>query len=220
MTSIIGFIGSKGAGKTTAFNYLDKIFSNMNEVMVAKTLKKVCAAVLSIPESDLSDQSKKEVPFPYPYRLTLADLEYIYYVFQLSNDTDELEKHEGASLTSPRQAAQYIGTQIIRKVDSGAHLRAASGMIQKDKINVVTDIRFLNELEFFKKLDPNFTLLYINREVAEEIAVKDGHESEKGLYGMIDQAHVVLENNGSLHEFREKIRFMIPTIQLRGGWYK
>jgi hypothetical protein len=71
-----------------------------------------------------------------------------------------------------------------------------------DKLNVVTDIRFLDEYEAFRELTPDFKLYYIQRDAAEARAAHDTHPSEMGLSKLRRYADVTVCNNGTLADLR------------------
>ena len=138
---IIGLIGAKGAGKTTAYNIIgDMVLTN--EIMIARKLKTVCADVLCIPEEMFADPIIKERPFEMAHILTTIDLGYILRKFNLLGHLPMvIAKHNGTVLLSPRHAAQYIGTEILRDIDHRVHVRGAISGIDTGRFNVVTEDR-------------------------------------------------------------------------------
>jgi len=219
----IGFIGAKAAGKSTAFDYLSRMFSNLNEVMIAKRLKQVSSRVLLLSEEAFSDPAIKEKRFDKPNILTEADVTYILTQFGLwANPAarDSIASHIGVSLETPRAAAQYIGTQIIRAVDPLAHLRCAEQSFDPDKINIITDIRFQNEFDFFKKKYDKFLTYYIQNNKAEEIADKDFHASERERASLSKQCDYTLYNNDTFGLFYMQLEPMVHTIYNMGGKFR
>ena len=57
---IIGLIGAKAAGKTTAFNVINVTITNVTEVTLAGKLKSVCAEVFDIPYDHFNSHRYKE----------------------------------------------------------------------------------------------------------------------------------------------------------------
>ena len=203
---IIGLIGSRGAGKTTVYNIINRL-TPTNEIMIAKKLKSVCADVLCIPESDLNDPAVKEIPFAEPHILTAIDLEYILRKFDIYGHLPmAVAKHAGRPLLSPRDAAQYVGTEIVRDIDHQIHVKAAMGYAMDGILNVVTDIRFLNEYLAFSDKYPTFELWYVKRDVAEAAAANDTHPSELGINLLRRYANKIIDNNGSMVDLQSAIR--------------
>ena len=209
---IIGLIGSRGAGKTTAYNIISRLMPT-NEIMIARKLKTVCADILCIPESDLNDPAVKEIPFAEPHILTTIDLEYILRKFDIYGHLPmAVAKHAGRGLKSPRDAAQYVGTEVVRDIDHQIHMKTAMRDAMDGILNVVTDIRFLNEYLAFSDAYPDFELWYIKRDVAESNAAADTHPSERGINLLRRYANRVIENNGTIAGLQSAIRtaFTIP----------
>ena len=200
----IGFVGAKGAGKTSSLNLLAKNY-NVNEIMIAKKLKEVCSSILGIPMAWMGDPKLKEILFETPHTINSADLSHIINSFDLGHVGIDYGVHIGAELRSPRHAAQYVGTDIVRAADRMAHLRSAARQASPNGVNIVTDIRFPNEYDYFKNKDEGFVLCYIQRKEAEEEAAKDVHSSEAGLKDLIKKADIIIDNNGSWEQLEENL---------------
>lgn len=208
----VGFVGAKGSGKTTSFNILAEQFP-VNEVMIARKLKSVCSQLLGIPIEHMSDPKLKERVFEFPFQLQWTDVLFIAQEFDIYSNQNkaDLYRHVGKYITSPRQAAQYVGTEIVRAVDPLAHLRSAEKQSVNYMHNIITDIRFTNEYDYFKKFDPEMMLVYIKRDSAEAEAAKDTHSSEAGLRELMTMADIVVDNNGSLEALEHQL-FHLPML--------
>ena len=215
MSKYIGFIGSKGAGKSTAFFLLEKQHADVEEIMIAQRLKSVCSKVLCYPEVHFTSPTLKETPFPRPYLLTEWDLEFIQNSFDIPYCVHKktVREHLGKTLHSPRHAAQYIGTEIIRSLDPQAHLRCSIRNITPDRIHIVTDIRFENEADYFKEMDKDFTLCYIKNDAAEALASKDFHSSEASLNRLKERADIVIDNNSTISELEIELKQLQPYLK-------
>jgi len=200
---IIGLIGAKGAGKSLTYNMLSAI-TPTHEIMLAAPLKEVCSDVLMADVGIFAKLETKEAPIAGgPHTLTEADIYYILRKFDITNETAihiAIAKHAGTVLYTPRQVAQYVGTDILRDIDHTIHIRAAMPHILYGVLNIVTDIRFADEYEAFRAAAPGFKLYYIQRTDAERAAAGDMHVSEQGLTKLRRFADVTIDNNGTQDE--------------------
>lgn len=205
---IIGLIGAKGAGKTLTYNMLSEI-TPTHEIMLAAPLKEVCADILMVDVGIFAKLETKEAPLTGgPHTLTESDIYYILRKFDITNETAihiAVAKHTGTVLYTPRQVAQYVGTDILRDIDHTIHIRAALPHVLSCVLNVVTDIRFADEYEAFRGAAPGFKLYYIQRTEAERDAAGDMHVSEQGLQKLRRFADVTIDNNGTQDELRNTL---------------
>lgn len=103
---------------------------------------------------------------------------------------------------SPRQLAQIIGTECVRKmISEDAWLFVMKQFIEAaakagiDKL-IITDVRFENEARFIR--EQGGTIIHIvRRDVTWN---HEGHESERGIEIMPDDH--MLTNNSTLDEFK------------------
>ena len=214
---IIGLIGAKGAGKTLTYNMLAGM-TPTNEIMLAAPLKEVCADVLMVDVGIFAKLELKEAPLQSgPHTLTAEDIYYILRKFDITDETQihiAIAKHTGRVLHTPRQVAQYVGTDILRDIDHRIHIRAAMHNIRPGVLNVVTDIRFPDEYEAFRAAAHGFKLYYIARTDAEAAAAGDTHVSEQGLQKLRRFADVTIDNNGTQDELYTALPELFGLIRL------
>lgn len=201
--NVIGLVGEKGSGKTTAFKILSKYYPT-HEVMIAQYLKSVCATTFGKPLNDFNDPILKETPWPKSEVLTkdrLTDLALELGIDDAYAIAELYRIHENVKIESPRKALQYIGTDIIRKINPQIHIQKALRTIRPEKLNIITDIRFPNEFEPFVK-NPvfNFLPLYIVRPGRE----KDTHESEIHV-AEIGKRCFKIDNDSTEEKLEEKL---------------
>ncbi len=212
MTVLLGLCGAKGAGKTSTFNIIKELSPNTQEIMLAKTIKKVCSRVLKIPIQFFEDPKLKEVKLTQPAYLSVTILEAMLIAFNLPLKRDSYRKHVGKTLETPRQIMQYIGTELIRAIEPDIHCKFALEDLKKDvKLGVVTDIRFPNEQEFFAKNSNNFMMVYIKNSKAENVAKSDTHASENYLTDLKMNA-LIIENDGTLADLRNEIKTKLGSF--------
>jgi hypothetical protein len=211
MKHVIGLIGSKQAGKTTTFNSFAKI-APVQEISLAAKIKNVVSEILQIPRNYFDSSNLKEMFLEDPIFLTEDIILQIFEAYQVTpNNQTHVRPHIGKVLHTPRQVAQYIGTELLRSYDNQIHCKAAIQDIDAE-IGVVTDIRFPNEFIFFKENFPQFTTIYIKNTAAEIVAMADGHESEKHIRELSKLANYTLVNDKSLTIFENNVKTLFVDI--------
>ena len=216
MRSVIGLIGAKGAGKTTAFKAISSAFPGVVEITLAGKLKDTCAEVFNIPRDHFDSHEFKEKDLDTPAYMSLETVVSCLRSFYPENEYHldfnlYVRPHMGKVLYTPRQVAQYVGTEVLRAMNPDIHCLAATRGVEGN-IFVVTDMRFPNELDFFKK-DPEtvFNAIYVKNTSAEVMAGKDPHPSERYLFDLARQAHPI-PNESSINEFEHNVISFVSTI--------
>lgn len=106
-----------------------------------------------------------------------------------------------------RQFLQYIGTEWARAKDPDIWLNLALEKIRSTQPETpiyITDVRFPNEFEALRK--EGFVMVQINRgEKAEFGSGSTKHASETSLDSYEEKWNVVIDNNGTLEEFYNKL---------------
>lgn len=211
MRQVIGLLGAKGSGKTTAFQVISGTW-DVQEITLAGKLKSVSAEVFGIPRDHFDSHDFKEKELENPAFLSKDNLTQIYKAYDFAIDFDkDIRPHIGTYLESPRKIAQYIGSEILRAKQSDVHCTSSVKDITKP-VGIVTDIRFPNEYDFFKNQYPDFHFVYIQNMGAESHAGKDSHVSEKYLKDLIKRADAVLTNNDGIDSFRSKVTAYFKEI--------
>jgi len=213
--TFIGLTGVKESGKTTAFETIKNKFPNAEEVMLAKKLKDTCSEVLGIPRNFFEDQRFKEQFLEAPVYLDSDLVQEIYNSYKLNADFEtHVKPHIGRLLHTPREAAQYIGTEVLRSVDPDVHCNAAVQFVPESELYVVTDMRFWNEFDFFNSNeDLNFSSVYIKNSTAEAKLGPNSHVSEKFVLEIGKKCDFKILNDGvNLESFQEKILDIASSI--------
>lgn len=206
MKTIIGLTGVKGSGKTTCFNFIQKACPSASEIMLAGKLKDVCAETFELPRSVFEDPAVKEKELDKLVVLDAHNLSFLINKFGQPFNTDaHIRPHLNKVLHTPREVAQYIGTEVLRSVDDLIHCKGAVMDLPEDGIFVVTDIRFWNEFDFFAdQKDIQFVPFYISNYAAETVAAKDTHASERYILEIAKKCEK-LDNNGSMEDFQNMV---------------
>jgi len=206
MQVFIGFTGVKQAGKTTAFEFIKAKYPQVVEIPLASRLKDVCAEVFEIPRNYFDDQAFKEVELDQPAYLTSERVEALIIKFGFTPDFDaHIRSHIGVVLGTPRKIAQYVGTEILRNVDTNVHCRGCVMDLPQDGIFIVPDMRFPNEYSFFADTyGANFFPFYIANIKAEANAGMDPHPSEKYVLDIAKNC-TKIDNNNNLESLNKLI---------------
>lgn len=207
--NIIGLIGAKGAGKTTAFNFIKELIPDAKDIALAGFLKDVCSDIFEIPRDHFDLPEFKEELLVEPVVIFSGELREILHEYGLLGEFD-WDKHFGAhigiKLDTPRQIAQYIGTEVLRGVRESVHCDVALERAKKHNgLSVITDLRFPNEFDFFDQYAEKFIPLYIKNTAAERIAANDTHASEAHLYNLAGQA-IEVSNEATLGDFKASLQ--------------
>lgn len=214
-TGILAFCASKKSGKSTSFEFLKEAYSGeIEELALAGHLKKVCAQVFNIDMQYFTDQDLKERELNKYVVLRVTELDQIYKEFgvyeQVKQEYNKYYRdHNGKVLYTPRKLLQYIGTEVLHPIDPLIHVKTALRIKDKNKLTVVTDLRFKAEYDYFlTQNDYDFKPFYIKNNLAEEAAKADLHPSERQLELFKDEC-LVIDNNGSLGDLKNQINNLV-----------
>lgn len=187
-TMLIGFIGKKGSGKSTAADYIK---DNMNyvEKSFAECLKKACQNIFMLSDQQINGDLK-EVPDPRwngctprkMFQFIGTDL----FRNQLNNIIPGIQK----DVFVRHFELWYLN--VVKKNENA-------------KI-VVTDIRFQNEADLIKKYDG--TIIKIMKRDLE----LDLHKSETEMDAIKDYDYVI-DNDGLLYEFYKKVSDIVHKLE-------
>ncbi len=213
---VIGLIGAKGSGKSTFANIVCNNRPTAMQGALADRLKTVTAELTGFIRDDFDDPARKEKPYKarrdatgrsYYVVLTADQVANALIRFGLIPSHENVAPHVGRMLFTPRQAAQYIGTEVLRAVDPEVHCKGLILTLEtahpKPEILLVTDVRFPNELEFFSRFEGQFHPVYIANRWKEALAVGDAHESERHVMDLAKHC-VKIDNNGTIEELEAK----------------
>lgn len=204
--SVIGLVGPKQSGKSTAVEYLQEKYPNLIELKLAGKLKESCSKAFNIPEEHFESQNLKEVVFTRHIELNRPQINTILKEFGLCTTLNfyKYQHHIGVQLTSPRHILQYVGTELLRSV-AGPDVHIESLNLEPGNMYVISDIRFENELTYFKRHEMiEFLPLYITRDNAERTANFSNHASEVNV-PLLKKRCVNITNNGTLDQFKQNL---------------
>lgn len=214
MKTVIALTGVKFSGKTTAFEYIRSLRPDVIEITLAGKLKDVCATVFDIPRDYFDRPDVKEKEMDTLVELETENLQAIFEHFdgyEIVFDK-HIRPHIGKVLHTPRQVAQYVGTEVLRTVDPDVHCRHATRGKPQDGIFVVTDMRFPNEFDFFA-VDKTcqFHPFYIKNTGAECKAGDDPHPSESHIKDLAKRC-TTIDNDSTVQEFYKRIQKRVGPL--------
>jgi len=127
-------------------------------------------------------------------------------------DREMKEEVEFALGISPRRAMQKVGGMFRQHVSNDFWIYAVKSrigwLVEQGKDIVVSDLRFINELNYIRQMDGK--IVKVNRS---GIIHNDGDKSETEL-DIVTSWDYVLENIGDLQELYEKVDEMLIAF----GW--
>lgn len=203
---IIGLTGFAKSGKSTASEILRSLGGQ--EVAFAKHLKDVCAAVFTVLRDHFDDQAFKEERLSYDRIIMKEDVERILTYFEVPARfiPETILKHQGTRLTTPRHIAQYIGTEVLRSIDSDIHINMAFKLSANSsaKFLICSDMRFDNELKAVNNVSG--ITIGIRRQKAVPANLENLHPSEKEIPNLISRSYLIVENEGTIEDLQKTIR--------------
>jgi hypothetical protein len=211
MKIVIGLTGFKQSGKSTSASIIKELYPKAKEVALADKLKDVCSVVFNVPRDHFDNQDFKEQLFIEPKELTLAYVKYILNKFNIINPNLSKLNCVGKVLVTPRQIAQIVGTEVLRRcANEDIHCENIKLL---SKITIVSDMRFPNEYNYFaKNSDIYFIPLYIDRKLAEDKVDRiKSHSSETSIYLFRDNC-LKIDNNGSIEGLKTNIKNVLNKM--------
>lgn len=174
---VIAITGFKGSGKNTVANYIIDLYKdkfNFETVAFADPIRKQVEFIFKLNGSDKQYDSFKRSTMSF-------GVGYI-----------------GNSTIYARRAVREIG-MLMRSYDEDQFVRYVDHKIQSDKnkVWIITDLRFQNELDFLKSI--NAYIIKVDRNVE-----KDDHITEQGIHD--SQCHAFLYNNETEKELVPQIK--------------
>lgn len=197
---LIGLAGVKRSGKNTAATLIGELLGpeNVEERALADLLKRATCEVFGLDSKFVTDQDLKEKTLEDTLVLDETKLKRFFELFSLPDQDPRStvnRTHLGRAFLTPRQALQYLGSEVLHPIDPLIHTRS---VLQESngKVVIVTDMRFVAEFNFFygRLSKAEFLPLFIHNNEAEFVAKADGHVSEQQVFSF-SRACVLVDNN-------------------------
>ncbi len=181
---LVGICGKAGSGKDTIGDFLAEKY-NFKKIALADPIKRLVKDVFALDDYTVYDRVARE---------------------------QELERWKGWTV---RKLLQYIGTELFREnIDGAIWVKSLWYKIQDDKTNnyVVTDLRFPNEIQYFKDnaKDGEFVTIKV---------VRPGYNGSVGLSGHASEAYDLpgdfeIFNDGSREDLYNKVEDILKVRSL------
>ena len=182
---LIGFGGRLQSGKTMLGKICEKY--GAERLFFALPLKQLCADILNV-SIDKSNEMKI-TSCPIEFSFDRAMCEYISQKTNLSFDSI-YQIAANKKVENVRELLQYLGTNIIRRIDMDWHVKEIAKMIQDGKDYVIDDVRYPNEKKLIDRLGGD--CWYIVRPQINNIS---NHESETSLTFHHCWNKIIINNN-------------------------
>lgn len=202
---IIGISGKKQSGKNTAADILKDILRlKVRTGGIADKLKSVLSEVFDLPNYKTWSRSFKEDKLEEPIILTSNRLHSIIRAFKrnINNKTtyEIITQYENRRFTTIRELTQVVGTEILHNVAApDVHLKQ-SGLKMISGMVIVTDMRFIEEFNYFNDGEREFLPIYIDR-LSKEV---DEHQSETEMDQIRDRC-TIINNSGTVQELKNQL---------------
>lgn len=202
MSRIIGLVGVKGSGKTTAAEHINLKLKEYKIVSFADKLKEACSSITKMPFEHFEKQELKEAVYDTKFLKTSELIELLTFFGIDAHNTNILEKFSGTTYNNNRQLMQIVGTDILRSLNNNIHVESV--LSRKNNI-IVPDVRFENEAIAIDA--SGGYLIYIHNPEAEKSVTSSSHASEKEVLEKTKKyAHFIITNDGkNLQKFINSI---------------
>lgn len=200
---IIYFVGKKGSGKSTCSQELINNHE-FQKLSFAKPLKDCIAHLYKIDVKLLDNLEYKEGQLEEPWVWNKEKFQELCEFFSI----DASVVSEDRVFNTPREAMQYIGTDILRAIDPNFHINKTIPIILNyTGLNFdvcLDDVRFCNEVDELGKIGG--IGVYINRPGLPH----NSHISENELTQ--DMFNHIIDNDGTKEELLVKFKEVLLNI--------
>lgn len=181
---LIGICGKAGAGKDTIGDYLVEKFA-FKKISLADPIKRLVKDVFALDDHTVYDRIAREQP---------------------------LERWPEWTV---RKLLQFIGTELFRmQIDDSIWVKSLWYKIQDDRENnyVVSDIRFANELDYFRKISEEGGFYCIK-------VVRPGQNGMVGIQGHASESYdldgdFLINNDETIENLYNKIDNLMKELKL------
>ena len=194
---LITIAGRKNSGKSELTNILVK--NGYIRLSFAQYLKNMVAKLYDTDLDNFYNNKEAKVNL-------LWNDEIITKFCQLTGLKNEDVKIRDKKLESYRDALQFIGTEIIRKIDNNFHINKTFENIDMSLDYCIDDLRFISEKNYTDKIN-NVKYFYVIRP---DNDVVSNHGSEIDLSWKDFKYHII--NDSSKKDYIEKIKLILKNI--------
>jgi len=207
---LVAFVGKARSGKDTAADYLREKGVVQEKDKLARWLKDVSSELFGIPLSVIEGlEGDREALFERPKVFTAEHFKRIrdevHPTYHLIKGLPLVGRH----LFSVREILQFIGSDVVRSLDSDFHVKNLAQRLDPRKVTAVTDVRFENELRGLKQRGA--LTVYVYRPHLTLVGGASEHVSEK-VDALAKLCDVTLVNDGSKEEYLAKLDLLAERI--------
>jgi hypothetical protein len=204
--TIIGLMGLKMSGKSTAAELIQKHIEGSLNIAIADKMKVVCSEVFNLDIDLFYNQDKKEILLENPVKLDTVSISCVldqYNIYLSLREIDELIPVVNREMKTPRELVQTIGTDVLRQVgDEDLHCKYTK--VLEEGTTIISDIRFDNEFNYFGNINnTKFVPIYIQRPMLNY--KRDLHTSENSISDDVIARSYKLTNSGTIEEFEQDL---------------
>lgn len=204
ISMIIGISGKAQSGKDVVGSYITSKV-NGKPLKFADRLKDMVCILLGCDRVQLENETFKATPLGeewWYYKSRHGTL--IPYTDSNRKNTEDLVK------LTPRMLLQKLGTECGRQIiHPNIWINTLLRDVDTSKINVITDVRFLNEITALRSVDETI-MIRIQRDSIKQT----NHASETELDNVVDSFNYVIDNNGTIQELYKKIDSILKDNHL------
>lgn len=200
--TIIALSGKKQVGKDTFSSVLCKRY-NFQSIALADPIRNICARVFYL-SPDMFSNEKKDARMQR-INIDFHDVDAIRHIvesewnYTISEESRNImETLHGVGIDSPRDALRIVGNMLRDAISPNIWIElAAAKMKELGGRVIITDCRFENEREFFRKIGAVSVLIKRN---------DNGNPVEHEFnLGLDDEYDVIFTNDGELHTYKSEI---------------
>lgn len=208
--SVIALIGFRGSGKTTIFESIKNRYPEALEIHMLQPIKYICGKTFQLNMEKLNTYSKE---LENPIELTRSNIEKCIQYFSLEFNYDKhVRPHVGNVLYTKKELLDYIDNEILKDIDSFIRLKKVARDISNEKMPVITDIRTLEEFNYFKdKFKNEFFPFFVENIEAKSKTPLDSYFSRND-YNFFKNNCDNINNNYSLHELKSAVLSKLGKI--------
>lgn len=201
MLELLGLVGNKHVGKTTASDVL--VSSGWHRFAYADTLREAATIAFNLEATQFTTWKD------HPFRLSISLSQPIWSKLQVWGWRKGVEigsfPETTLSFATPRQILQWIGTDVFRKARTNFWIETAD-LANQPKPLVVHDIRFQNEADEITRLGG--ILVKITRPGCDPL--RDTHSSESGVSAIATD--YVIENDRDIPTLHSNVMRIVSQV--------
>lgn len=215
--TVIALSGKKRTGKDTFADVLTKKY-NFNKIALADPLRNLCSRVFYMSPEQFGDEQKdarmQRIHMDFHDIDAIRKIVESEYGYTISEEArNAMEELHGEGMDTPRDVLRTVGNMLRQAVSPNIWIElAAAKMKEMGGRIVITDCRFENEREFFRKIGAVSVLIKRN---------DNGNPAEHEFnLGSDDEYDVIFTNDAGLHTYTSQVDMWFNTRQNEFTLYK